>query len=231
MFKFSSVSVCVLLALLVITNASFAQDWILEWYVLDPILDVVDEATNTHQLIYGDKINADLTLPGQIPEPGDEGEYIAGDETFEVGEWKVRDYDEAIMGTWDGTSLGIYDNEFGSMDHFTAHAIIAIGSPVDQDTVLHLGYDDHTMVYLNGEDVVYLIGWTDPLVVVPIDVHLNKGLNILMLQVHDNVGGDHFEAYFEADNLEFFSTGFDEIISVSLKDKLSTTWGNIKFLR
>ncbi len=227
MFKFSSVSVCVLLALLVITNASFAQDWILEWYVLDPIRNVLDEATDTHQLIYGDKINADLTLPGQVPEPGDEGEYIAGDETFEVGGWKVRDYDEAIMGTWGGTSEGIYDNEFGSMDHFTTHAIVAIESPVDQDTVLQLGYDDHTMVYLNGEVTGYFTGWTDPLAVIPIDVHLNKGLNILMLQIHDNTGGDHFEGYFEADNLEF-SMNFGDASAVSLKDNLSTTWGNIK---
>lgn len=231
MFRFLSICACMLFALLIITSASFAQDWILEWYVLDPILSVTNEITNTHQLTYGDNVNADLTLPGGVPQPGDEGTYTAGGQDFEVGEWKVRDYDLGILGQWENVAQGLYKNEFGAIDNFVIHAMVAIISPIEQDVVFQLGYDNNTMVYLNGEDVVYKSGWTDPMVTVPIEVHLNKGQNILMLQVHDSGGGDHMEGYFEVDNLQFsadFSGGGE---SVSSEGKLASTWGSVKSLR
>jgi hypothetical protein len=193
----------------------------------DPVL--VGLAVTSHST--GDITTAEatnLTIDGTEPDFGSmtsEDIGIQLTETLELS-WSVQNLGD--INDDRNMSNGFYGGQWGDMSNYTCYAMVGVYSPVDQDTILHLGQDDDAKVWINGELVIETIGWTQNQTK-PYDVHLVGGkVNAMMVKVTEGGGGDYLMAQFEAENLEF-STQF--ATSVSPAGKLSVPWGSVKSLR
>jgi hypothetical protein len=191
----------------------------------DPVL--VGLAVTSHST--GDittAVASDLTIDGVDPQFAGTSEDIGIQltETTEMG-WSVQN----LVDVNDDRNLsnGIYQGQWGDMSNYVYYGMVGVKSPTAQDTVLHLAQDDDAKVWINGELVVTSTGWTGGATVTrPFDVHLEAGMNCMMVKVSEGGGGDYLNAQFEAENLEFVVEPWTT--SVSPAGKLSGPWGAIK---
>lgn|GEM_PF-1526073 len=199
----------------------------------DPVL--VGIAVTSHST--GDITTAvatDLTIDGSEPDFGgmtSEDIGIVLTEDVELG-WSVGNLGDVND---DGNlSNGIYEGQWGDMSNYVFYGVVGVISPTAQNTVVNIAQDDDLKLWMNGEFIAEWIGWTGGATSTnPYEVHLNQGMNIMMVKVAEGGGGDYLNARFDVDNLDFIPSGgvFDWQTSVSPQDKLSATWGSIKDLR
>jgi len=173
---------------------------------------------------------SNLTIDGKEPKFADMTSKDIGtikSETTELG-WAVRNLGD--VNNSHNLSQGIYESKYGAdMNNFVFYGIVEVDSPKSQDVVLNVAQDDEAKIWINGEKVGESNSWTGgPTNTNPYNVHLDRGANIMMIKVAEEGGGDYLNARFDTDNLDF-TTKFSGY-SVSPKDKLSTTWGNIKII-
>jgi hypothetical protein len=201
----------------------------------DPIL--VGIAITSHASgVITTGVATNLTIDGAEPNFADMasediGTVKSSSTDYELG-WAVR----KITDVNDGTNLSyqIYEKKYGDMSNYVFYGIVGITSPKAQDTVLNLAQDDDAIAWINGKQVAESIGWTGGATTTkPFDVHLDMGMNIMMVKVAEGGGGDYLNARFDATDLIFTPKDgqFDYATSVSPKDKMSSTWGKIKAIK
>jgi hypothetical protein len=152
-------------------------------------------------------------------------------EVKEMG-WHVGNLGDINNST--NLSNGIYEGQWGDMSNYVYYGIVVVNSPVDQDTVVHIGQDDDLKLWMNGEFIAEWNGWTGGVLNTnPYNVHLNKGDNVMLVKVSEGGGGDYLNARFDAENLTFNPSNgvFDTVGTVSPAGKLSVPWGSIKVFR
>jgi hypothetical protein len=179
-------------------------------------------------------VATDLTIDGTEPDFGgmtSEDIGIVVTEDVEFG-WSVGN----LVDVNDDRNLsnGIYGGQWGDMSNYVFYGVVGVISPMAQDTVVNIAQDDDLKLWMNGEFIAEWNGWTGGATSTnPYEVHLNQGMNIMMVKVSEGGGGDYLNARFDVDNLDFVPSGgvFDWRTSVSPQDKLSATWGSIKDLR
>jgi hypothetical protein len=199
----------------------------MEWYSIDqPITDTGDhtEAIGVDWIeqLFG---ITEAQMAKRFPNPAKKGTREGtGGEVEEFG-WDVRN----LVDVNDSRNLsnGIYQGQWGDMSNYVYYGFVGVKSPTAQDTVLHLAQDDDAKVWINGEQVVESLTWTTGATVTrPFDVHLEAGMNCMMVKISEGSGGDYLNAQFEAENLEFVVEPWST--SVSPAGKMSGPWGAIK---
>jgi hypothetical protein len=199
----------------------------------DPVL--VGIAVTSHST--GDITTAvatNLTIDGTEPDFASMTSEDIGtvqDEEIELG-WSVGN----LVDVDDDRNLsnGIYEGQWGDMSNYVCYAVVGVISPMAQDTVVNIAQDDDLKLWMNGEFIAEWNGWTGGATSTnPYEVHLNQGMNIMMVKVSEGGGGDYLNARFDVDNLEFVPSGgvFDFQTSVSPQGKLYAPWGSVKDLR
>ena len=199
----------------------------------DPVL--VGIAVTSHST--GDITTAvatNLTIDGAEPDFGgmtSEDIGIVVTEDVEFG-WKVAN----LVDVEDSNNLsnGFYGGQWGDMSNYVCYAVVGVISPTAQNTVVNIAQDDDLKLWMNGEFIAEWNGWTGGATVTnPYEVHLNQGMNIMMVKVSEGGGGDYLNARFDVDNLEFVPKNgvFDFGTSVSPAGKLYAPWGSVKDLR
>jgi hypothetical protein len=200
MSRFSSFAICILF-ILVITDGAFAVGpWIMEWYALDPVRD-----TGTHangfaidwlEQIFGEE-EAWFSEIANVPDDKMVGEHRGEDLGWFVGDLKNNDDDRNL-------SNGIYGGKWGDMSNYVFYGMIAVTSPKDQDTVMHVAQDDELKVWIDGELAATDTSWTGGATTTrPHNVHLDKGVNIMLVKVSEEGGGDYLNVRFDAEDLDF----------------------------
>jgi regulation of enolase protein 1 (concanavalin A-like superfamily) len=195
----------------------------------DPVL--VGLAVTSHSS--GDittAVASELTIDGVDPEFAGTSEDIGTikTETFELG-WSVQN----LVDVNDDLNLsnGIYQGQWGDMSNYVFYGFIGVISPTAQDTVMHVAQDDALKVWINGELAATSTSWTGGATTTnPHDVHLDQGVNIVMVKVAEEGGGDYLNVQFDAEDLDFIPKNgqVDWATSVSPAGKLHTKWGAVK---
>ena len=199
--KSSSLLAWILFALLVITSAAFAEGpWIMKWYSLDPIRDTGTHAngfaTDWLEQIFGEE-EAWFSEIANVPDGELEGEHKGEELGWFVGDLRDVNDDRNL-------SNGIYEGKYGDMSNYVFYGMIAVTSPKAQDTVMHVAQDDELKVWINGELAATGQSWTGGATVTrPHNVHLEKGVNIMLVKVSEEGGGDYLNVRFDAEDLDF----------------------------
>ena len=154
----------------------------------------------------------------------------------------------AKIGASEGDSVGDYDwtlaelpqdgnldviatalNVEGAFDHISSYGLVTLVSEEAQEVQLLAGSDDSIKVWLNGEVVLTNAvnrgrsRWQEEFT-----VNLIPGDNLLLVKVSDAGGGWGMHFGIRGTVETAYKTPMELGTSVEAKDKLITTWGNLK---
>lgn len=158
------------------------QNFVTKWAVLGPFTFAEDAFGGEHQQGAVDN----QFIPN-------EAELTPAAEAPKGSKWTVQQFKE-------GAQAGAVDLDklYDSVDHAAAYAVSYLESPTEvENAKLYLGSDDYIKVWVNGKLVHSYkterrgSDWDQD---VAQNVHLNKGLNRVVVKVVDVVGG--FDFYF-----------------------------------
>ena len=161
---------------------------------------------------------------------------------------EVTEEDIATIGASEGDSVGDYDwtlaelpqdgnldviatalNVTGAFDHITSYGLVTLVSDEAKEVQLLAGSDDSIKVWLNGEVVLSNAvnrgrsRWQEEFT-----VNLKPGDNLLLVKVSDAGGGWGMFFGIRGTVETAYKTPMELGTSVEPKDKLITTWGNLK---
>lgn len=230
MTKFLSFLAFLLIATLFISGSALAQgDWVMEWYALDVVKGTGTHA-NGHAIDWLDEIfgqeEAWFSELQNVPDDNMVGERD-GDE---LG-WFIGN----IQNTGDDRNLsnGIYEGAFGDMSNYVFYGMIIVKADSDTQTTAHIAQDDELKVWINGELVATDTSWTGgALTTRPHEVEFKKGINVMLVKVSEQGGGDYLNVRFDDTDLEFDADVLKyKRVSVSPMGNLYSAWGAIKAIQ
>ncbi len=161
---------------------------------------------------------------------------------------EVTEEEIATIGASEGDSVGDYDwtlaelpqdgnldviatalNVTGAFDHITSYGLVTLVSDEAKEVQLLAGSDDSIKIWLNGEVVLSNAvnrgrsRWQEE-----VTVNLIPGDNLLLVKVSDAGGGWGMHFGIRGTVETAYKTPMELGTSVEAKDKLITTWGNLK---
>ncbi len=139
------------------------------------------------------------------------------------------------------TAYGLVDQS-----NIDTYAMIVIDSPNKRKATMSPAHDDHAQIWLNGDKVYNNSRWTGGATTVDFEfeVELKKGANVLLYRCGESGGSDYFNLHLDnqtdravtifpkdAKDAEEFFKEVGGTLAVEPRNKLSTTWANIKRLK
>lgn len=209
------------------------DQWIEKWWGLDPILNTghFNDTATTDYLSNG--------TGGEISDVTVSMRQGAG----LTGRLTVNLPDNGGALGWGIVDINIEDSNNMSTSHglnpinnFTWQGIILIQSPDDRTTTMHPAHDDYAQIWINGDKVYDNSAWTGGVqsVTTPTEVDLLKGENFLHFRCGEGGGGDYVNLRFEESDADLKiaptldNQFLDVLTPVEPKNKLATTWADIK---
>lgn len=130
-----------------------------------------------------------------------------------------------------------------NQENIGTYAMLVVQAAKDVQASMSTAHDDHAIVWINGKQVYSNKDWTEGVnkVTYEVDVSFNKGANVILYRCEESGGDDHFNMHFDNPTnsaVKFFPSKKEDnaafwrevqgVLPVDPKDKLATTWGEIK---